>query len=92
MHSNATKHVFRDLEGMGGINTVKDDKRNDLPVFGDAGEGLQHRKGDTHHSGGWKNCSLDQSKGAGPLNEIDGKTTGGYGRAARSTRLGNITA
>jgi len=45
MHSNATKHVFRDLEGMGGINSVKDDKRNDLPVFGDVGEEPQHRKG-----------------------------------------------
>ena len=77
----------------GGINTVKDDKRNHLPVFGDAGEELQHRKGDhtpTVVDGRIVPWINPREQDLSTRSTKAGKTTGGYGLAARSTRLGNI--
>ena len=75
---NARKqdHAKRDLRGLQGKGNINwgcgDEEKLLTRVFQDAGGVPQQTKVGQAH-GGQRNCSLDQSKGAGPQNDDNGE-------------------
>jgi hypothetical protein len=74
LHLEAIKRIFQPTKGISDVGLACEDEENELQHLPDAGGASLHNRkvGQPPHTHGrWKNCSLDQSKGAGPLDEID---------------------